>query len=63
MVVVRAMEHTGMDLAGWLTPAILRDGAAPKSAAEGPLKGHRIAILGSPGMDRWHSAWPATERG
>jgi DNA polymerase III subunit epsilon len=48
MVVVRAIDHTGIDLAGWLTPANPRTGPAPRPAAEGPLKGQRIAILGAP---------------
>ncbi|MDO7841905.1 3'-5' exonuclease [Sphingomonas immobilis] len=47
-VVVRAMEHTGIDLAGWLTPARGRCGPAPKAAPCGPLKGERIALLGAP---------------
>jgi DNA polymerase-3 subunit epsilon len=45
MVVVRAIEHTGIDLKGWLTPTA-RNAPAPKPAATGPLKGERIAILG-----------------
>lgn len=47
VVVVRAMEETGIDLAGWLTPAASRSGPAPRPAADGPLTGHRIAILGA----------------
>jgi DNA polymerase-3 subunit epsilon len=47
MVIVRAIDHTGIDLAGWLTPAAPRGAAAPKPAADGPLKGERIAILGA----------------
>lgn len=47
MVIVRAMEHTGIDLVGWLAPANPRSAPAPKPAADGPLSGHRIAILGS----------------
>ncbi|ONF96048.1 3'-5' exonuclease [Sphingomonas jeddahensis] len=47
MVVVRAMDHTGIDLAGWLQP-VKQSVAAPKPAPEGPLKGQRIAILGAP---------------
>lgn len=48
MVIVRAIEHTGIELAGWLAPAVTRGRAAPKAAAVGPLKGERIAILGAP---------------
>jgi DNA polymerase-3 subunit epsilon len=48
MVIVRAIEHTGIDLAGWLAPANSRGAAAPKPAIAGPLKGERVAILGAP---------------
>ncbi|SFP41102.1 exonuclease domain-containing protein [Sphingomonas rubra] len=48
MVLVKAIDHTGIDLAGWLKPTNPRGGAAPKAAAAGPLKGHRVAILGAP---------------
>lgn len=48
MVIVPAIEHTGIDLAGWLTPVNARGGPAPKPAAIGPLRGERIAILGAP---------------
>jgi DNA polymerase-3 subunit epsilon len=47
MVIVRAIDHTGIDLAGWLTPANPRGGPAPKPAPVGPFKGERIAILGA----------------
>lgn len=46
MVVVRAIEHTGIGLAGWLAPPDRRGGSAPKPASAGPLKGERIAVLG-----------------
>jgi DNA polymerase III subunit epsilon len=48
MVIVRAMEHTGMDLAGWLAPSNPPRGKAPPPAPDGPLKGERIVILGAP---------------
>jgi DNA polymerase-3 subunit epsilon len=48
MVIVRAIEHTGVGLADWLKPANSRRGPSPEPAAQGPLKGQRIAILGSP---------------
>ena len=48
MVIIRAIEHTGIDLAGWLAPMRSRSGPAPKAAPTGPLKGQRIAILGAP---------------
>jgi DNA polymerase III subunit epsilon len=46
MVVVKAIEHTGIELAGWLSPAT-RSSPAPKPAADGPLKGERVAIVGA----------------
>jgi DNA polymerase-3 subunit epsilon len=48
MVIVRAIEHTGIELAGWLAPSNVRGGPAPKPAQAGPLKGERVAILGAP---------------
>jgi DNA polymerase-3 subunit epsilon len=47
MVVIRAIDHTGIDLAGWLTPINGRAGPAPKPASDGSLKGERVAILGA----------------
>jgi DNA polymerase-3 subunit epsilon len=47
LVIVRAIDHTGIDLAGWLNPATFRTAAAPKPAPDGPLKGERIALLGA----------------
>ncbi len=46
-VIVRAMEHTGLSLADWLAPP-RQPGPPPKPAADGPLAGERIAILGEP---------------
>lgn len=47
MVIVRAMEETGIDLQGWMArPG--KPGKAPSAAEEGPLKGERVAILGEP---------------
>jgi DNA polymerase-3 subunit epsilon len=46
MVIVRAIEHTGIGLAGWLSSTSGRRGVALKAAATGPLKGQRVAILG-----------------
>lgn len=49
-VVVRAMERTGLDIAGYLaapwrgTPRLRR----PKPAAQGPLAGERVAVIASP---------------
>lgn len=48
MVIVRAIEHTGIELAGWLSSNNARRGRAPAAAANGPLKGERVAILGAP---------------
>ncbi|WP_428970060.1 hypothetical protein ACQR50_05085 [Sphingomonas sp. Xoc002] len=47
IVIVRAIEHTGIGLSGWLAPASTRRGPAPKTAADGPLKGERVALLGA----------------
>ncbi len=47
MVIVRAIEHTGIGLAGWLPPAGGRSRAAPKPAATGPLRGERVVIVGA----------------
>ena len=47
IVIVGAIEHTGMGLSGWLAPARARRGPAPKAAADGPLKGERVALLGA----------------
>ncbi|MET0364922.1 MAG: exonuclease domain-containing protein [Sphingobium sp.] len=44
MVILRAIEHTGIDLAGWMAPA--GRSTAPPPAASGPLQGERVAILG-----------------
>ena len=46
IVVARAIEHTGIGLAGWLAPTG-RGAPAPKPAAAGPLLGERVAILGA----------------
>ncbi|GAA0731911.1 exonuclease domain-containing protein [Sphingomonas japonica] len=49
MIVVKAIEHTGMSLAEWLAPAMRqRVPPAPPPAASGPLAGERVAILGQP---------------
>jgi DNA polymerase-3 subunit epsilon len=49
MIVVRAIEHSGITLAEWVAPATRQQvGPAPTPAAEGPLKGERVAILGQP---------------
>lgn len=47
MVVIRAIEHTGIDLAGWLTPAKQPKAQAPQPSPGGPLEGSRVAILGA----------------
>jgi DNA polymerase-3 subunit epsilon len=62
MVIVRAIDHTGIDLPGWLSASTARRNAAPKPAAEGPLKGQRIAILGS-GRDEALAQWIASAGG
>jgi DNA polymerase-3 subunit epsilon len=45
-VILRAMEHTGVDLQGWLAKPEPRRAKAPAPATDGPLKGERIVILG-----------------
>ncbi|MFS0771173.1 exonuclease domain-containing protein [Sphingomonas sp. 1P08PE] len=47
MVIIRAIEHAGIGLTGWLSPVSGRRNPAPKAAASGPLKGERVAILGA----------------
>lgn len=47
MVIVRAIDHTGIELVDWLKPVNPRGGKSPKPAAEGPLKGQKIAVLGA----------------
>lgn len=47
MVVVRAIEHTGVGLAGWLSPVKGCRAPVPRADASGPLRGERVAILGA----------------
>jgi DNA polymerase-3 subunit epsilon len=46
-VIVKAIDHTGLSLEDWLAPP-RKPGPAPQPAADGPLSGERIAILGEP---------------
>ncbi len=47
LIVVKAIDHTRIPLAGWLAPPVgQRAAPAPLPAAAGPLRGHRVAILG-----------------
>ncbi|KQU56151.1 transposase [Sphingomonas sp. Leaf339] len=47
MIVVKAIEQTGVSLAEWMAPTTgRRVGPAPPPASTGPLKGERVAILG-----------------
>jgi DNA polymerase-3 subunit epsilon len=46
MVVVKAIEHTGIDLQGWMAKPERPRARAPVAAESGPLKGARVAILG-----------------
>jgi DNA polymerase-3 subunit epsilon len=49
LIIVRAMEQTGIPLAGWLSsPARPGIAPAPRPAADGSLRGQRVAILGEP---------------
>ena len=47
MVIVKAIDHTGIPLADWIKPVNPRGGKAPAAALDGPLKGQRVAILGA----------------
>ncbi len=47
MVIVRPIDHTGIDLTGWLTPASSTGVVTPKPAALGPFKSQRMAIMGA----------------
>ena len=47
LIVVRAIEHTGIPLEAWMAPPTRRGaGPSPRPAADGPLRGERVAILG-----------------
>jgi DNA polymerase-3 subunit epsilon len=48
MVILRAIEHTGIDLQGWMAKPERIRAKAPAAAITGPLKGERVAILGEP---------------
>jgi DNA polymerase-3 subunit epsilon len=44
---VKAIDHTGLSLADWMAPP-RPPGPPPLPAADGPLLGERVAILGEP---------------
>ena len=46
-VIIRAIEHTGLSLAEWMAPT-RPAGPPPPPAADGPLRGERVAIVGEP---------------
>ncbi|WP_243652425.1 exonuclease domain-containing protein [Novosphingobium sp. PhB165] len=46
IVILRAIESTGVDLEGWMTKPQRVRGKAPAPAASGPLSGARLAVLG-----------------
>lgn len=48
LVIVHAIEHTGIDLQGWLQRPEPRRAKVPAPATSGPLLGERVAILGEP---------------
>jgi DNA polymerase III subunit epsilon len=48
IVILKAIEHTGIDLAGWMAKPPRARPKAPLPAEHGPLLGQRVAILGEP---------------
>lgn len=46
MVIVKAIEHTGIDLQGWMAKPPRAKPKPPVPASDGPLSGERVAILG-----------------
>ena len=49
MIVVKAIEQSGLSLSQWMTPPVRqRAGPAPSPAPDGPLGRERVAILGQP---------------
>ncbi|WP_231730050.1 3'-5' exonuclease [Novosphingobium sp. Fuku2-ISO-50] len=48
LVIVKAIEHTGIDLQGWMAKPAQPRAKSPAPADTGPLKGERVAILGEP---------------
>ena len=46
MVIVKAIEHTGIDLAGWMTRRTIPRAKAPRAAESGVLAGERVVIVG-----------------
>jgi DNA polymerase-3 subunit epsilon len=48
LVIVKAIDHTGIGLQDWLNKPAKGAPKAPRPARSGPLMGERIAILGEP---------------
>ena len=48
MIVVKAIDHTGLSLAERIAPTPRQRAAAPPPAPDGPFRGERVAILGQP---------------
>jgi len=46
MVIVKAIEHTGIDLSGWMTRRAVPRAKAPRAATTGSLLGERVVIVG-----------------
>ena len=46
-VIVKAIAHSGLSLADWLAPP-RPPGPVPRAAADGPLLGQRIVVVGEP---------------
>ncbi len=58
MVIVKAIDHTGIALTDWLKPANPKGGKAPRPNPDGALWGQRVAILGA-ARDRALGHWLA----
>lgn len=48
MVIIKAIEHTGIDLLGWMAKPTRAKPKPPVPAPDGPLSGERVVILGEP---------------
>ena len=46
MVILKAIEHTGIDLPGWMSRRTIPRAKSPRAATTGPLLGERVVIVG-----------------